>query len=451
MEETADPLLGSPPPTALTHVFLCAPTAYDHDQAITTVAGNIVPAVQGQRRTETFSIPDPATPAMATPAMALVRVGANWTPQDPQPDYRFCLTAAPVAWLATTGPGVALPAVPEILLRQVLAEGSLSPWAFRHWLLDAGPADHVFTLTPEQYSPVLTSDGTTWLDYDGDGGTTIRFGDGTSGQSPRPGTQFSVVYRVGGGSAGNVAAGAISNVTPGQPQGWITACTNPFPATGGEDAETMAQILARAPQQFTAEPLRAVLASDYQAAAQSLPWVRQAAASFRWTGSWLTVLTQADPAGTEEPSVAQLVSLTELLEEERLAGYESYVLPPGYVSIDLTITVTARQGYSASTVAAAVLARLQPGIVPGAPAGFFDHSQWSFGQPLESSALMAAIQSSSGVDGVDQVLYRRRGAGRHWAPLPDRIRVGAARILRLDNDPSRPKAGSLRVRAEAAT
>ena len=34
-----------------------------------------------------------------------------------------------------------------------------SPWAFQRWLLDAGPADQVFTLTPEQYSPVLTSNG----------------------------------------------------------------------------------------------------------------------------------------------------------------------------------------------------------------------------------------------------------------------------------------------------
>ena len=341
--------------------------------------------------------------------------------------------------------------MPEILLSQLADDGSTSPWVFERWLLDAGPADQVFTLTPEQYSPVLTSNGTTWLDYDGDGGTTIRFGDGSFGLSPRPGTQFSVVYRVGGGSTGNVAAGAISNIAPGQPQGWITACTNPFPAAGGADAETMAQILARAPRKFSAEPLRAVLAGDYQAAAQTLPWVRQAAASFRWTGSWLTIVTRADPAGTQEPTIAELQSLAELLDEERLAGYESYVLPPGYVSIDLTITVRGRPGYSASTVAAAVLARLQPGTVPGGPAGFFDPSRWSFGQPLESSALLTAIQSSSGVAGVDQVLYRRRGARLDWAPLPDRLRVGDGQILRLDNDPSRPEAGSLQVRAEAAT
>ena len=97
-----------------------------------------------------------------------------------------------------------------------------------------------------------------------------------------------------------------------------------------------------------------------------------------------------------------------------------------------------------------MLARLQPGTPPGGTAGFFDHSRWGFGEPLESSALLAAIQSCAGVDGVDQVQYRPRGAGLDWAPLPARIRVGPGEILRVDNDPGRPEAGSLQVRVEAA-
>ena len=270
--------------------------------------------------------------------------------------------------------------------------------------------------------------------------------------TPLPGTEFRVIYRVGAGSAGNVPAGAITNVAPGQVQGsLISSCTNPFPATGGTDAETIAQIRSRAPQKLSAEPLRAVLASDYQAVAQSLPWVQQAAASFRWTGSWLTVLTRADPAGTEQPTIAELRSLTELLDEERLAGYESYALPPDYVSIDLKITVRARPGYFGNTVAAAVLARLQSGTLPGGTAGFFDHSLWGFGVPLESSALLAAIQSCAGVDGVGQIQYRQRGRRPDWAPLPPRVSVGPGEILRVDNDPDKPEAGSLEVRVEAAT
>jgi hypothetical protein len=448
-EEESDPLIGDPPPTRLTHVFLQDPTTDDHDLASTAVAGNIVPAVQGVRQTETFVIPDPAQPP---PGPVVVRVGANWTPRQALPDYRYCLASGPLAWLATTGPDASLPAQPEIVLSgEDAADAGASPWAFQHWLLDAGPADQVFTLTPEQYSPVLTSSGTTWYDYDGDGGTTIRFGDGTFGMPPLPGTTFSVVYRVGGGSAGNVPADAITNVAPGQVQDpMIITCTNPFAATNGTDAETLLQVRDRAPQMFGAEPLRVVVASDYQAAAQSLPWVQQASAAFRWTGSWLTALTRADPAGAEEPTIADLQSLTELLDERRLAGYESYVRPPGYVSVDLRVTVRVLPGYFGTDVAAAVLARLQPGPLPGGAVGFFDHSRWSFGEPLESSALLAAIQSCTGVDGVDQVEHRRRGAWLDWAPLPARLSVGSGQILRVDNDPGRPEAGSLQVRVRAA-
>ena len=446
-EETSDPLLGDPPPTLLTRVFLQARTADDHDLTTTTVAGNIVPVVQGQRRSEEFVIPDPAQPP---PGPVVVRLAPNSTTQDPRPDYRYCLASGPLAWLATTSQDDPLPAVPEITLGvQSVADGSTSPWAFERWLLDAGPGDQVFTLTPEQYSPVLTSNGTTWFDYDGDGGTTIRFGDGTFGTSPLPGTRFSVLYRVGGGAAGNVPADAITNVAPGQPM--IGTCTNPFPATGGTDAETMAQIRARAPQAFSSKLLRIVLAGDFEAAAQSQPWVQQAATSFRWTGSWPAIMTRVDPAGAEEPTSAELRSLTELLNQERMAGYESYVLPPAYVSIDLRVTVSARPGYDAGQVVSSVLACLQPGTRPGGAAGYFDHSRWAFGQPLEASALLTAIQSCSGVAGVDQVLYRRRGGRLYWASLPDRLVVGTGEILRVDNDPSRPEAGLLQVRVEAAT
>ena len=190
-------------------------------------------------------------------------------------------------------------------------------------------------------------------------------------------------------------------------------------------------------------------AADYAAAARSLPWVQQAGTSFRWTGSSLTVLTSANPAGTEQPTMVQLESLIELLGRQRLAGYESYVLPPAYVSIDLQITVDGQPTAFGSDVTAAILAALQPGPGPGGTPGFFDHSRWSFGQPLESSALLAAIQACPGVAGVTGVQYRQRGV-QAWAPLPDTLTLGADQILRVDNDPSRPESGSLQVSVEGA-
>jgi hypothetical protein len=449
-EETSDPLLG----VALTWIFLQAPTAEDHDLAVTAVAGNIVPAIQGLRQGETFAIPG-GTPAGITPppAPVVTRVGSGVTTQDALPDYRYSLASGPLAWVgsATQDQDTAINAQPEIVLAEVSAAEVPSSWAFERWLLDAAPPDQAFTLTPEQYSPVLMSDGTTWFDYDGDGGTTIRFGNGTFGMIPLPGTVFGVTYRIGGGAAGNVPADTIVTVVPGQPQSAVvTACTNPFPATGGADAETIAQVRDRAPRKFSAEPLRVVQAGDYVAAAQSLPWVQQAGTTFRWTGSWLTVLTSADPAGAEQPTIAELESLTELLDRRRLAGYESFVFPPRYVSIDLQITVCGQPAYFRGDVEAAVLARLRPGVSAAGVAGFFDHSRWGFGQPLESSALLAAIQSCTGVGGVLDVQYRERGVEPDWVPLPQTLAFAADEILRVDNDPSRPEAGSLQVTVEGS-
>ncbi len=441
-QEISDPVFQVP----ITRVTLAAPTTQDHDLTRTQYAGNLVPATQGLRTTETFAIP-PAPGGPDEPALALVRYGANWTPDDPTPDYRYCLASAPLAWIATTQDDADTPvtASPEIVLLEDPGAAAPTPWPWARWLLDASAADEVFTLTPEQYSPVLTASGTTWFDYDGGGGTTIRFGNGVFAALPTPGMTFQATYRVGGGTSGNVPADTITTVVAGAAPAPVSACTNPFPATGGTDAETPQQIRDRAPVQFSTNLLRIVRIPDYVAAAQSLPWVQQAGTSFRWTGSWLTALTAANPAATEQPTLSEVNDLTDLLNRRRLAGYESYVLPPRYVSVDLQITLCANAAYFASEVETAVLAALRPGPLPGGTTGFFDHSRWAFGAPLESSALLAAIQSCTGVQGVTQVWYRERGIQTDWAPLPETVTIAADQILRVDDDPSRPDAGSLSV------
>src|SRR6185437_12495507 len=215
-----------------------------------------------------------------------------------------------------------------------------------------------FTLTPERFSVVAATGKKTWFDYDGEG-TTILFGDGVFGRTPVASTVFTVTYLAGGGDAGNVPADTVVQVDPNQPQGaFVQTVTNPFAATGGADEETPQQIRDRAPQAFQAKPLRVVRPSDYVAAAQSLPWVLQAGTSFRWTGSWLTVFTTADPHEREDLTLKELEDLSDLLNRRRLAGYESYVLAPNYASLDLQITVCAQPTAFASDVQEAVLARL---------------------------------------------------------------------------------------------
>jgi hypothetical protein len=449
----------------ITQVTLGAPTMLEHDLTVTQIAGNLVPAVQGLRTTEWFWIPTentdpplPPSPGAGPANSAIVRLGPNSTPCDPVPVCKYTLSQSPLAWVpvgdnpatpVSTQADTSVTALPEMVVEEVPypqgpIDPNVGPWPYARWLLDALSGDAAYSVTPEQYSPVLTSGGTTWWDYDGDAGSTITFGDGVFGVPPVPGALFSVLYRVGGGAVGNVPAGAITTVVSSAGGPPVLSCINPFAAQFGADEETNIQVATRAPQRFAAEPLRVVLPADYTAAVEAMPTVQQAGTTFRWTGSWLTVFTAANAKGAEEPTVPQLAQVTQLLNQQRLAGYESYVLPPTYVSIDLSLVICAEPNFFNSQVETAVLNRLRPGTVNGVT-GFFDHDNWSFGQPLEASALFAAVQGCTGVAGVADAQYRQRGVQLTSVELSDALLVSAGSILRVDDDPSRPDAGSLTV------
>jgi hypothetical protein len=225
----------------------------------------------------------------------------------------------------------------------------------------------------------------------------------------------------------------------------LASVRNPFAVTDGADAETADHIRRMAPQAFQAVQYRAVLPGDYAAAAETLPWVDKAVTSFRWTGSWMTVFTSADPRGGQAADVTEQVALIELLNRRRLAGYESYAPAPQYLSIDLQIEVCVDDGWLDGDVEAGVLDRLGSSTRADDSTGFFFADRFSFGTPLYRSRLEAAIQGVPGVAGVHAISYRQRGASAAFADLPEAITPGPMQILRVDNDPSWPERGTIRV------
>jgi predicted phage baseplate assembly protein len=286
-------------------------------------------------------------------------------------------------------------------------------------------------------------------DIAGDGGSTIRFGNDVFGASPAEGDLLEVGYRTGLGAVGNVAADSIVMIDPAT-AGLLTAVRNPFAATGGADQEAAAHIRRMAPQAFRAVQYRAVLAKDYEAAAETLPWVEKAGTCFRWTGSWMTVFTAADPHGGLAIDIDEEIQLVELLNRYRLAGYESYAPPPDYVSIDLIIEVCALTGWENGDVEAAVLRVLASPACPQDSPGFFFADRFTFGTPLYRSRVEAAVQNAPGVAGIRAVRYRKRGSFTN-RNLPEIITPAPNQILRVQNDPSRPERGIIRVIAEGGT
>ena len=438
---------------------------YDHDLARTEVAGNLVPAIQGRMTQEVFAIPDGSSTASGPGTLAVARSVQGGS----SAEYLCPLVASP-AWLPVPARDGAVPGQrPAISLSEFGPDASDSadtgpaaaaevawPWVRR--LLDADSAARVFTLTPVRYSPARTAADLSFYDYDG-GGTTIRFGDGTFGRAPAPGTTFRARYLAGGGAAGNVGADTIVIAAPDQQDPQVWRCTNPFPATSGADAETAAQIRDRAPQQFRAGLLSLTGPADYEAAALSFSpggaagtWARQARAAFRWTGSWLSALTIVDPMADEpaDSQLSALAGLSQVLDARRLAGCEGSVGPAQYLWLDLCVRVRAEPGRRRPDVETAVLSVLNPRPRPHGATGFFGRDGWAFGQALEASALTTVIQSCPGVAGVTLIEYRESTTATRWRPLPDTLPVDPDQILRIDNDPNRPDHGLLSVTAEVA-
>jgi len=460
--ELVDPIfLTNGHPTQITYITwgLTDALTRDHDLTSTHIAGNLLPATQGQRFTESFTIEAQGATGMP---IAIARYGPNGTDAAPNWIYRYPLsrsnsTLGRLAWLPSTlvgdaavDPDVAEPQ-PEIQVKRVSPE-PLS-LAFATSLLDAAGTEPAYTVDPAAWRVVATDNfgvPTQW-DYDGDQGDTLRFGDGNFGAQPEQGDVYSITYRIGQGGKGNVAAGAIQNVDPSASI-LLSSVRNPFVVSNGADAETAQHIQRMAPQAFRAAQYRAVLAQDYATAAETLPWVLKAGTSFRWTGSWLTVFTTADPAAGETNgatvTLAEQTQLIELLNRYRLAGYESYAPPPELVSIDLVITVCVETGWLGSDVEAGVLTRLADEKQADGTEGFFYADSFTFGTPLYRSNLDAAIQSVDGVNGVLDVQYRLRGATNGFQQLTGMIQFGANQILRVANDPNFPERGTIQVIAE---
>lgn len=410
----------------------------DRDLSATIVAANIVPATQGRRYKEYIT----TRRELTTPPgveRAIVREGSRRRPSRSNrapvraPQFLHTLGHGPLTWLAQDDPEQR----PRPELRVTELGTAPRPWSFSRSLLDdTGLGRAIFTVDPLRYRALGSVEAA--ADYDGEG-DTIRFGDGAFGALPADGAIFELVYRVGAGEQGNVAAGAIDRVDTAHPSATaIIAVDNPLPARGGQEAEPLERVRELAPQAFRAKQYRAVRAEDYELSAKDLSWVQRAGTAFRYTGSWLSVFTAVDPRASETVPTEQLLELARLLDRRRLAGYEAFAQGPRFAALDLAIRVCAQPDAFRGDVKADVLQALDTGH-------FFHPDRFTFGIPLERSALEDAIQDVRGVDGVIEVRYRRRGHTNQFVIMPDAIAVAKDEIVRVDNNPSRPERGSVSI------
>jgi hypothetical protein len=313
------------------------------------------------------------------------------------------------AFAAAAGHG---PPLPAIHLEEETSTGRRR-WTPKRSLLDSGPNATDFV-----------------AEIDNDGSARLRFGDGNHGLQPADSSRFSVRYRVGGGSQGNVAAGSIGHVVSADPR--VVGATNPTAAAGGVDPEPITAVRVRAPEASRRND-RAVTERDIIRLALAVPGIVDADCAWQTNGSWpVAVVPVALAGGWDDPGAA-LDRLQEFLAARRLVGTEIEVRRAAPVAADIEFAVTVGSGWEPGMVRARVDAVLRDQVL--SPLRF------RFGVPLHPSEVVAGVLEIRGVTDVTVLRF-----GVYGEAEADAIRPGFGEVIRIDNDPSAPERGRVRYR-----
>lgn len=305
-----------------------------------------------------------------------------------------------------------------------LEPGHLRRWRQRESLLASGPSDLDFLLEADT--------------------ATVKFGDGRNGRVPPSGAVLIAVGHETAGAGGNAAAGKISDLDFGPPWGArpsphnvallgdpgkvaqkFDQITNPEPASGGSDAETLAHAEGRAVQMLN-KPSRAVTLDDCETLALETPGTRIARAAARANhhpgfqcysapGFLTVVIIPELPVGRPAPSAGLLGAVSAYLNRRHVIGTHIEVIGPEYVEVGVNAQVKVFPGQSKTAVRDAVSASLRKFLDPldGGPEG----KGWPLGRDVYISEVAEVIAAVRGVDHVLSLELEVPGCGAQCGNL----------------------------------
>lgn len=382
--------------------------------ARTRVIGNIVLADHGRTLTDSEGV---ALPERRLRRPALQQGAVTWQSQvlvDGRPqsfDVGAAASAAIPASIAAGG-----------LLRPVitLTDADGRTWTARRDLLGSGPHDTDFV-----------------VEVDDSGTACLRFGDDVYGRYPSG--ELLAHYRVGNGTIGNVGAESLYHIVSTLPG--LLYARNPLPASGGTDPEPIDKVQLYAPRYFHKQD-RAVTADDYVAVLRSLPEVRAARVTRRYTGSGYTLMITVQRASGLPVDAEFSARLRQLLEGYRMLGHDLQISGPVQVPLDIELAVQVASGHWRSVVLAALKAALGSGTDSGKP-GFFHPDRCVLGQPLYLSQLVTAALAIPGVVDVAATRFQRWNGSS--ALSSEVIPMSAYELPVVDNLAGKPERGQLSI------
>jgi predicted phage baseplate assembly protein len=270
-------------------------------------------------------------------------------------------------------------ATPDITVVSTLT-GSSQHWTYRDSLAFSKSGDHDFT-----------------VDIDENDVATLTFGDGKFGAIPPDDATITATYRVGGGRAGNVGANSIVSIVDSPRLAALGATvTNPAPATGGDERETIERAVAYAPAVYRSRH-RAVTTDDYEVLARSYDGVAKVRAT---AAGWNRVTLNVAPAGGGIVTDTLELGLKRYLEDKRMLTQIVEVEKVDYVEIFVTAEIGIESYYVREDVIAAA---------KSAADALLAFDEVDFGETLYLSRFYDAIQSTAGVRFANIIEFKQTG------------------------------------------
>jgi hypothetical protein len=437
-----NPILGDPT-RFLTRVrwTTLTPLAHDYCVADSVVRGNLALATHGATITPLERVALPAADPNRQRRSRL-RVPLQEGPL-------ASVDASVIALLGRATQGSASPQYPQRSVPQIhmTIDDNPQQWLPVRTLLDSGPADAVFRIETADAGPPTLVFG-----RGGEGGDGSAFG-----RRPPDGSTLTITYHVGGGSRGNVGSGTLTVPSRGEPS-WFQSVSNPLAAGGGRDPESRQHARLLGPAMIE-DRLVSVTPDDYEVVANAvrdangLPLIARSAASFRWTGSWLTVGLALDPIGSAGVSKALAAEVLNALNGRRLAGYDLELLPTNYLPLQLKLLVCVATGFLEAEVRRGVIQALTGDESRPASENskaLFRSGNFGFGQALDLSKLYQSVMQVPGVEAVIvqtvAPLHSADPAGNTQRALANGfLAVQRDQVIQLDNDRNFPEHGTLAV------
>jgi hypothetical protein len=327
-----------------------------------------------------------------------------------------------------------------------------SPLTFSVAYDATAPASAFLTPNPEGASPSITvksDDGNTWSalsdllasddtkhvfvpEIDQNGAAFLRFGDGQYGVAPETGLGFTATYRVGNGTAGNVGQDVIGHVVLAGHD--IVQVRNPLAAAGGVDPETMEHTRQYAPFAFETQE-RCVTADDYGDAAEQVAGVHEARGTLRWTGSWYTAFVSVDPVVTLAPQL--ITDTTRQLNLRRMMGTDLVVEGAVIVGLRIEMHICVDADHFRGDVFTALMKVFISGDRCDGQRGILDPANFTFGETVYASPLIAAAQAVDGVLSATLAVFQRVDDPSVDGVAQGYLTMGRLEIPRCDNDANR--------------